>query len=205
VFNVILKTIYWEAPQKDCWGYVGLGDRLFSMQCDNCGKEFESSNERRKYCSDKCRDQGGIQNRKKQKAQARKCKCQVCGETFIPPRKDAKFCSDKCRQTAYRDRKKELEPIIKTKVAHCMKEPYDIYIGRYNRRKGLKASKWANPFKIDKDGTREEVIKKYKQWFFTQPDLVSSIPELKGKVLGCWCKPDSCHGDFLAELANKLQ
>jgi hypothetical protein len=27
--------------------------------------------------------------------------------------------------------------------------------------------------------------------------------ELKGKVLGCWCKPDACHGDVLAELADE--
>ena len=37
-------------------------------------------------------------------------------------------------------------------VVHCKKEPYDIYVGR--------PSKWGNPFRIGKDGTREEVIKK---------------------------------------------
>lgn len=26
--------------------------------------------------------------------------------------------------------------------------------------------------------------------------------ELKGKVLGCWCKPGPCHADVLAEFAN---
>lgn len=82
-----------------------------------------------------------------------------------------------------------------TSVVHWKKEPYDIYIGR--------PSKWGNPFTIGKDGTREEVIEKYKQWFWTQPELVTAVPELKGKVLGCWCKPGHCHGDFLAELANK--
>ena len=28
--------------------------------------------------------------------------------------------------------------------------------------------------------------------------------ELKGKTLGCFCKPKSCHGDVLVELANEL-
>jgi hypothetical protein len=81
-----------------------------------------------------------------------------------------------------------------TEVVHCKKAPYDIYIGR--------PSKWGNPFKIGPDGTREEVIAKYKEWFKKQPELTNSITELKGKVLGCWCKPHSCHGDFLAALAN---
>jgi len=83
-----------------------------------------------------------------------------------------------------------------TTVVHRKKEPFDIYIGR--------PSKWGNPFTIGKDGTREEVIEKYKVWFWTQPELIKSLPELKGKILGCWCKPKPCHGNYLAELANNL-
>ena len=82
-----------------------------------------------------------------------------------------------------------------TKVVHCKKEPYDIYIGR--------PSKWGNPFTIGKDGSREEVILKYINWLEQQPDLLSEISELKGKVLGCWCHPKACHGDILAEIADK--
>ena len=37
-----------------------------------------------------------------------------------------------------------------------------------------------------------------------QQHLIESLPELKDKVLGCYCKPKRCHGDFLAKLANKL-
>ena len=33
---------------------------------------------------------------------------------------------------------------------------------------------------------------------------MSHIHELKGKVLGCWCAPQACHGDTLAELANRI-
>jgi hypothetical protein len=29
------------------------------------------------------------------------------------------------------------------------------------------------------------------------------IHTLKGKVLACWCYPERCHGDYLAEWANK--
>ncbi len=80
-----------------------------------------------------------------------------------------------------------------TKVIHCKKEEYDIYIGR--------PSKWGNPFSTAHD-SREICIKKYEQWLVTQTHLMSSLHELKGKTLGCWCKPLACHGDVLAELVN---
>jgi hypothetical protein len=81
-----------------------------------------------------------------------------------------------------------------TKVVHCNREPYDVYIGR--------PSKWGNPFEIGKDGTRKVVIEKYQNWIINQPDLMKDLPELRGKILGCWCKPQACHGDVLVRLAN---
>ena len=81
-----------------------------------------------------------------------------------------------------------------TTVVNCQKEPYDIYIGR--------PSKWGNPFKIGRDGTREQVIEKYQRWIKRQPMLMAALPELRGKRLGCFCKPLQCHGDVLAKLAN---
>lgn len=79
-------------------------------------------------------------------------------------------------------------------VVHSKRAPYDVYIGR--------PSKWGNPFAIGRDGTREQVIAKYEEWLRTQPDLMAALPELHGKVLGCWCAPQACHGDVLARLAN---
>ena len=76
------------------------------------------------------------------------------------------------------------------------KEPFDIYIGR--------PSKWGNPFRIGKDGSREDVIQKYRDWILANSNLMAQLPlELKGKTLGCWCKPNACHGDVLAELADE--
>jgi hypothetical protein len=73
----------------------------------------------------------------------------------------------------------------------------------------LPASPFANPFKIGRDGTREEVIAKYRAWLLARPDLVAYLPELGGKVLGCWCKQlvvdVPYHGDVLAELAHELE
>jgi hypothetical protein len=88
------------------------------------------------------------------------------------------------------------------RVVHCRKEPYDIYIGRKNG--DLPQSKWANPFVIGKDCKRGECIDMYREWIMTQPQLLADLPELEGKVLGCWCKPEkACHGDVLLDLLNK--
>jgi hypothetical protein len=82
--------------------------------------------------------------------------------------------------------------LTKTKVVNCSNEPYDVFIGR--------PSKWGNPFVIGKDGTRSEVVEKYKKTVVSNPDLIKSLDELDGKVLGCFCKPKACHGDALIEL-----
>jgi hypothetical protein len=82
-------------------------------------------------------------------------------------------------------------------------EPYDIYIGR--------GSKWGNPFSHLKYSqaqvvvdTREEAIECYQNWIQCSPELIADAKrELKGKVLGCFCKPLDCHGDILLKIANE--
>lgn len=87
-----------------------------------------------------------------------------------------------------------------TTVVHCKRAPFDVYIGRPAR--GLPGSKWANPFRIGRDGDRAEVIAKYEAWVRTRPDLMAALSELEGKILGCWCAPEACHGDVLVRLAD---
>lgn len=92
-------------------------------------------------------------------------------------------------------------------VVHVNKEPYDTLIDR--------TTIWGNPYShkentlaIYKVKTRKESIEKYREYILNNPELLSKLPELKGKVLGCWCKdPDpkkskACHGDVLVELLN---
>lgn len=92
-----------------------------------------------------------------------------------------------------------------TKVVHCMKEDYDVYIGRGRCPKTGKVGIWGNPFTIGKDGNRNQVIEKYRQWIKTQPELLALIHTLKGKILGCWCSPQLCHGHVLAAMADGLE
>jgi len=91
------------------------------------------------------------------------------------------------------------------KVVNKYREAYDTYIGR--------GSKWGNPFTHIASGTkaqyvvanREEAIAAYREWI-TQGNgkhLLNDLHELQGKTLGCFCKPQACHGDVLVELLNK--
>ena len=91
------------------------------------------------------------------------------------------------------------------RVVHCKKEPYDVYIGR--------PSKWGNPYSHDPNttakfrvNTREEAIEAYRKYITEGSGiyLLRDLHELKDKTLGCWCKPKSCHGDILKELAEAL-
>lgn len=83
---------------------------------------------------------------------------------------------------------------MRTTVVHCRNAKYDVYIGR--------PSKWGNPFRLEDGQDRVAVIHQYREWLLKQPELLAAIPSLRGRILGCWCKPQPCHGDVLAELAN---
>lgn len=83
-------------------------------------------------------------------------------------------------------------------------EPYDVYIGR--------GSKWGCPYTIIKDrptlaseivDSKEEALSKYKEYVLNNPELMESLDELEGMTLGCFCKPEKCHGDILLELLTK--
>lgn len=71
-----------------------------------------------------------------------------------------------------------------------------VYVGR--------PSPFGNPYTIGKDGTREEVIQKYRAWFRHQLKtsdtflvIVERLRTAKGLV--CWCAPHPCHADVIVE------
>jgi hypothetical protein len=91
--------------------------------------------------------------------------------------------------------------VINIRAIHDV--PY-VYIGR--------GSKWGNPYThLDsryvgtvKVSTREEAVESYERYVKSRPDLMEAArKELRGKVLGCFCKPKACHGDVLARIAEE--
>lgn len=92
---------------------------------------------------------------------------------------------------------------MREKVVNKMhNKPFDLYIGR--------GSIWGNPYTSKplantraefQASSKEESIRLYRKYLVERVDLVKKIPELKGKVLGCYCKPSACHGDVLVTIA----
>jgi len=83
------------------------------------------------------------------------------------------------------------------------KKDKHLYIGRNMDFyvKGTKASKWKNPYSVKKYGL-EKCLELYEK-HVRESELYNQLEELKGKILGCWCKPDACHGDILIKLLKE--
>jgi uncharacterized protein DUF4326 len=79
-----------------------------------------------------------------------------------------------------------------------------VYVGRAMHRGGwhLQASPLASPFRPGLDGSRDDVIAKYRAYLLGRPDLLALLPDLRGRRLGCWCVPEPCHAQVIAELAD---
>jgi hypothetical protein len=109
-----------------------------------------------------------------------------------------------------------------TDIEQWLANPENVYVGRYMRifvhskpdEKGattstgkkivhLKESRFCNRFK---GVPLEESLRLFRADLLhrlaTEPDLKSELIKLKGKRLGCWCAPQPCHADIVAELAN---
>lgn len=85
-----------------------------------------------------------------------------------------------------------------TTVVNKRLQPYDTYCGR--------GSIFGNPYEIGHDGTREQVIERYKIWFnflLRDPIFRAEVLKLKNKRLGCFCKPLACHCDVIADWLDK--
>jgi predicted secreted protein len=113
--------------------------------------------------------------------------------------------------------------VVNVKVAHIrpqfqdlskwIEAPNHVYIGRRGivfidkKRFPQTDSIWANPFKIKANQTRLEVITQYETYIrhklTNDAQLVQQLLELKGKILGCWCHPEPCHGDVLLKLIDE--
>jgi ParB-like chromosome segregation protein Spo0J len=58
-------------------------------------------------------------------------------------------------------------------------------------------SDWGNPYEIPGDGDRDQVCDSFELYFSRKISLHIRLNELRGKVLGCWCYPERCHGEHL--------
>lgn len=85
--------------------------------------------------------------------------------------------------------------IVETTVVNMRTSQYDVAVDR--------SSPFGNPFHLGKDGGRDEVLAKYRTYFYervaTDEDFKRKVLALRGKRLGCHCAPKLCHGMIIAE------
>ena len=83
----------------------------------------------------------------------------------------------------------------------------DVYIGNAIRNSNweLEESKWCDPFHQRWDLSLKARRKKYRDYVTSKPELMQSLTELRGKLLGCLCQSPSelCHGQVLVELVMR--
>lgn len=92
-----------------------------------------------------------------------------------------------------------------TRVVNRHREAFDIYVGR--------GSRWGNDYS-HLPGTRatmlvasrEEAVRSYAVQLacavLSGAVTIRDLAALQGHTLGCYCKPQSCHGDVLATAAD---
>lgn len=94
---------------------------------------------------------------------------------------------------------------METTVVNLRKEKFDVKITRNYRNiipKPPEFGCFGNPFPVEQYG-RDKCIAYFKEYFLERLDYDAEFREavlsLKGKKLGCLCKPENCHGDVIKE------
>ena len=96
-------------------------------------------------------------------------------------------------------------------LKYSNRDPDYVYIGR--------GSRYGNPFthrpSLYRDvvyvESREDAVQAYRLWLTDDTVEVpgwrkptrEEVRSLRGRKLICFCKPEACHGDVLAELAER--
>jgi ParB-like chromosome segregation protein Spo0J len=66
-----------------------------------------------------------------------------------------------------------------------------------------RSSQFGNPYEMPGDGDRGKVCESFSLYFQRKFSLHSQVKDLAGKVLGCWCYPQRCHGNHLISLLSQ--
>ena len=94
-----------------------------------------------------------------------------------------------------------LSGLANDKIKEWMDDESHAYIGRDHGT--IEGSIFQNPYSLA-DYDRTTAIKKYRQHISSNPTLEREVESLRGKVLGCFCWPEDCHGQVLLEILNDV-
>lgn len=106
-----------------------------------------------------------------------------------------------------------MKTTIVRNIKHHPAVPLDecVYIGRPNNYLGYLPDNdgyFGNPFRLKPGESRGATLKRFMKYFYerlaTDPVFKQRVHALRGKILMCWCKPEPCHGDIIANYLNNL-
>lgn len=84
----------------------------------------------------------------------------------------------------------------------------DVYIGKKMMRSGwnLQKSIWFNPFSERDFKNNLSLYQNYLEYrLYHEPEFMDQLLNLDGKILGCFCKGESCHAKILIMLINRFK
>lgn len=105
-----------------------------------------------------------------------------------------------------------------TNIVNLASDKYDIYIGRSK----TKQFHFGNPFSFKKSDcyhitvpTLDHSLINFYDWLRgtsyqdVEPErrlwIIDNIDKLKGKTLGCYCRPKKCHGDIYRVILGEIE
>lgn len=95
-------------------------------------------------------------------------------------------------------------------IINCHTDPrykFKGYKFRWEKHIALvdRGTRWGNPFIVGEDGDRKKVVALYRRYAIwrleEQPDWLDSL--LDKTALACWCAPNVCHAEVLADLIEE--
>lgn len=83
-------------------------------------------------------------------------------------------------------------------------DPRFTYIGRAGHGQD---GYFGNPFYLTNERDRPIILAQYREWFWRRVErdeiFRSRVSNLKGQTLVCFCAPKQCHGDVIANYAER--
>lgn len=106
-----------------------------------------------------------------------------------------------------------------TRVVNLRTDPYDVYIGRAGLihqgvegqdgffgnpyPAGIWACKRCNKQHRSPGSTIPCFVEYFDERVLKDAEFRERVLALRGKTLGCWCKPADCHGDVIASWVDE--
>lgn len=92
-----------------------------------------------------------------------------------------------------------------------MCDPDNVYIGRSavtsidGQKYPTEHSEWYNPFCTS---NKSQTLPRYQKYLcekLKDKECLERFRQLRGKNLGCWCKPGKCHGDVIIKILQNTE